>query len=297
MPDSHVSRSFRIGVALAALAALGFSSKAIFVKLAYGHGVDAITLMMLRLGLALPLLLLIRWRRARDETALARGDWGWLLTLGILGYYLSSLLDFLGLLTVSASLERLILFLYPTLTVVFSALFTGSHITRRMLGALLLTYLGIACVLLPDLVQARAQWLGVLLVFASTVSYALYLTWSPAVIRRVGSMRFAELALTVSAVAMLAHFSATRAVPALDLAWPVWAYGAALAIFSTVLPIYALAAAMGRIGAGRSAMIGSIGPVLTILMGGWVLDERLSGVQWAGAAIVMAGVWLVGQRK
>lgn len=297
MPDSHVSRSFRIGVALAALAALGFSSKAIFVKLAYGHGVDAITLMMLRLGLALPLLLLIRWRRARDETALARGDWGWLLALGILGYYLSSLLDFLGLLTVSASLERLILFLYPTLTVVFSALLTGSPITRRMLGALLLTYLGIACVLLPDLVQARAQWLGVLLVFASTVSYALYLTWSPAVIRRVGSMRFAELALTVSAVAMLAHFSATRAVPALDLAWPVWAYGAALAIFSTVLPIYALAAAMGRIGAGRSAMIGSIGPVLTILMGGWVLDERLSGVQWAGAAIVMAGVWLVGQRK
>lgn len=297
MPDSHVSRSFRIGVALAALAALGFSSKAIFVKLAYGHGVDAITLMMLRLGLALPLLLLIRWRRARDETALARGDWGWLLALGILGYYLSSLLDFLGLLTVSASLERLILFLYPTLTVVFSALFTGSPITRRMLGALLLTYLGIACVLLPDLVQARARWLGVSLVFASTVTYALYLTWSPAVIRRVGSMRFAELALTVSAVAMLAHFSVARSAPSLDLAWPVWAYGAALAIFSTVLPIYALAAAMGRIGAGRSAMIGSIGPVLTILLGGWVLDERLSPPQWAGAAIVMAGVWLVGQRK
>lgn len=297
MPDSHASRSFRIGVALAALAALGFSSKAIFVKLAYGHGVDAITLMMLRLGLALPLLLLIRWRRARDETPLSRRDWGWLLALGILGYYLSSLLDFLGLLSVSASLERLILFLYPTLTVVFSALFANSPVTRRMLGALLLTYLGIACVLLPDLVQARAHWVGVSLVFASTVTYALYLTWSPAVIRRVGSMRFAEWALTVSALAMLLHFSATRSAPALDLVWPVWAYGAALALFSTVLPIYALAAAMGRIGAGRSAMIGSIGPVLTILMGGWVLDERLSALQWAGAAVVMAGVWLVGQRR
>lgn len=297
MQDTQTSHSFRTGVALAGLAAVGFSSKAIFVKLAYGHGVDALTLMMLRLGLALPLLVAIRWRRARDEMPLSRRDWSWLLVLGILGYYLSSLLDFLGLQTVSASLERLILFLYPTLTVLFSALLARTPVTRRMLAALALTYAGIVCVLAPDLASARAHWGGVLLVFASTVTYALYLTWSPAVIRQVGAMRFAEWALTISALVMLLHFAGTRPLGALDLAWPVWAYGAALALFATVLPIYALAAAMARIGAGRSAMIGSMGPVLTIVLGGWVLDERLSAQQWVGAAIVMAGVWLVGKRR
>lgn len=297
MPNSIDSNANRSGVALAALAAVGFSSKAIFVKLAYGYGADAITLMMLRLGLAMPLLLAIRWHRPCDETPLALRHWGWLVALGILGYYLSSLFDFVGLQTVSASLERLILFLYPTLTVVFSAFLTRSPVTRRMAAALALSYLGIATVLWPDLTGARVHWVGVSMVFASTVTYALYLTWSPKVIRQVGSMRFAEWALTISAGAMLATFSSLRPLRALDLAWPVWAYGVALALISTVLPIYALAAAMARIGAGRTAMIGSMGPVLTILLGVWLLGERLSPMQWAGAGIVMLGVWLVGQRR
>ncbi|GLS05543.1 transporter [Chitiniphilus shinanonensis] len=298
MPDSTAPASaFRMGVALAVFAAVGFASKAIFVKLAYRFHVDAITLLTLRLLLALPFLLLVRlWRRSPASPLAWRDRW-WLLLLGLLGYYLSSLLDFLGLVTVSASLERLILMLYPTFTVLLSAWLLKQRLTARVVGALALTYAGMILVLVPDLANARAQWSGVVLVFLSTLSYALYLTWSPAVIARVGAMRFTELALTVSALAMGTHFAATRPLADLLQPWPVLAYALAIAIVATVLPIYALAGAIGRIGSSRAAIIGSLGPVLTIVLSLGVLDEHLGPIQWLGAAVVIGGVWIVGKRR
>ncbi|GAA5786944.1 DMT family transporter [Chitiniphilus shinanonensis] len=298
MPDSTAPASaFRMGVALAVFAAVGFASKAIFVKLAYRFHVDAITLLTLRLLLALPFLLLVRlWRRSPTPPLAWRDRW-WLLLLGLLGYYLSSLLDFLGLVTVSASLERLILMLYPTFTVLLSAWLLKQRLTARVVGALALTYAGMILVLVPDLANARAQWSGVVLVFLSTLSYALYLTWSPAVIARVGAMRFTELALTVSALAMGTHFAATRPLADLLQPWPVLAYALAIAIVATVLPIYALAGAIGRIGSSRAAIIGSLGPVLTIVLSLGVLDEHLGPIQWLGAAVVIGGVWIVGKRR
>ncbi|WP_283147511.1 DMT family transporter [Silvimonas soli] len=288
---------FRLGMILALTAAVGFASKAIFVKLAYRYPVDAITLLTLRLVLALPMFWLIKLARRDDGPPLAWRDRLWLILLGLLGYYLSSLFDFLGLVTVSASLERLILFLYPTFTVLFSAWFAKTPITRRVGGALVLSYLGMLLVLVPDLRNAHAAWSGILLVFLSTVSYALYLTWSPAVIARIGAMRFTEGALTISAVAMVTHFLVTHPVSALAVPTPVWIYAAVIALIATVFPIYAMAAAMARIGAPRAAIIGSIGPILTIFLGMLVLDERLTPLQWLGAAVVMAGVLRVSKKK
>lgn len=296
-PALFILRS-HIGFILAIFAATGFASKAIFAKLAYRYGVDAVTLVTLRLGLALPILLLLRIFHRRDEKPLSWHTRGWLLLLGLLGYYLSSLLDFLGLESVSASVERMILCLYPTLTVLLSAWLTKSPVTRHMVQALLLTYLGIGLVLAPDLLKGHADIWGILLIVGSTISYALYLTWSPAIIRETGTMRFTELALLVSAAAMMLHFLMTRSVSTLSaLPAPVWGYAAAMTLFSTLLPIYALSAAMAKIGASKTAIIATLGPILTIFMSAQLLQESLSSLQWLGASMVIVGVWWIGQRR
>ena len=290
--------AYHLGLLFAILAACGFAAKAIFAKMAYRYGVDGVTLVTMRLLLVIPLLLFFRLFQRRVTQPLSRLDKGWLILLGLLGYYLSSLFDFLGLETVSASVERMILCLYPTMTVLLSAWLTHTPISRPTRNALLLSYSGMVLVLVPDLQSAQAQWQGVLFIIASTMTYAVYLTLSPPVIQRVGSMRFTELALSVSAGAMLLHFALTRP-SSLLLSQPaqVWGYGVAMALFSTVLPLYALSAAMVRIGAGKSAIIGSLGPILTIIMSMQLLDEWLTPLQWCGVVLVLFGIWQVGKRR
>ncbi|NHQ86951.1 DMT family transporter [Iodobacter sp. HSC-16F04] len=295
MHRSASSSSFRLGVILAIFAATGFSCKAIFAKLAYRHGTDAITLVCLRMLFVL--LILASYSLWRSKARLAGRDYLALIGLGLLGYYLSSVLDFIGLTTVSASLERLILGLYPTLTVLFSVVLTGTVMTRRMKQALPLTYLGIALVIAPGLAQANADWVGIGFIMASTTCYALYMSLSPVMISRIGAMRFTELGLTVSSIAVLCHFLITHPLNALIQPLPVYSLAAAMAVFATILPIYATAAAMSRIGASRTAIIGSLGPMLSILMSIGILDERLTAIQWLGAALVMLGVWVVSRKS
>ncbi len=290
--------AYHLGLLFAILAACGFAAKAIFAKMAYRYGVDGVTLVTMRLLLVIPLLLFFRLFQRRATQPLSRLDKGWLILLGLLGYYLSSLFDFLGLETVSASVERMILCLYPTMTVLLSAWLSHTPISRPTRKALLLSYSGMVLVLVPDLQSAQAQWQGVLFIIASTMTYAIYLTLSPPVIQRVGSMRFTELALSVSAGAMLLHFALTRPSSLLlSQPLPVWGYGVAMALFSTVLPLYALSAAMVRIGAGKSAIIGSLGPILTIIMSMQLLDEWLTPLQWCGVVLVLFGIWQVGKRR
>ncbi|WP_035054447.1 DMT family transporter [Andreprevotia chitinilytica] len=297
LPAATNRNAEQLGVLFAVLSATGFATKAVFVKLAYRYGVDAITLLAMRLIGTLVILGMIRlaWRRPA-QAPISRQDYGWLILLGLLGYYLSSVLDFIGLQTVSAGLERLVLYLYPTLTVLFSALYLKTAVTGRMIKALVLTYVGIALVVGPGLLNAHGDIAGVLWVAGSTVAFALYLTFSPPVIKRVGSMRFTELALTVSAIAMLAHFFVTHPANALIQPWPVYAYAGITALFATVLPLYMMAFAMSRIGAGRTAVVGSFGPIITIVLSLGILDEHLSLIQWLGAAVVFAGVALVSRK-
>jgi len=254
--------------------------------------VEAVTLLALRMAFSLPAFLWVGLRASRGAPPLSRRDWLAVVALGLLGYYGASILDFLGLQYISAGLERLILFTYPTLTLLLSALFFGHHITRREWIALGLCYAGIAAAFAHDLhlsAGATAVWIGGGFVFASSLCYALYLSGSAPMLARIGVARLTALALLVSTAATLGHFLATQPLEALRQPLPVYAYGLAMALLSTVFPVFAQAAAIRRIGSGRAALIGTVGPLMTIGLGWLVLDEAISGAQIAGAGLVTLG--------
>jgi len=295
--------NFSGGVALALLAAFGFSAKAILIKLAYGYSeaapVGAVTLLALRMAFALPVFLWIGLRESRNATPLARRDWAAIVALGLLGYYGASILDFLGLQYITAGLERLILFTYPTLTLLLGALLYGQAVGRREWGALALCYLGIGAAFAHDLnlsAETSVVWIGAAFVFGSSVCYALYLAGSGPMLARVGVARFTALAMLVSTAATLVHFLATEPLSALVQPLPIYGYGLAMALLSTVVPVFAQSAAIRRIGSGRAALIGTSGPLLTIVLGWWLLGERISAWQLGGMALVVAGVVLVSRR-
>ncbi|MBS0349110.1 MAG: DMT family transporter [Proteobacteria bacterium] len=291
----------RVGLIFAVLGAVGFSFKAILIKLAYPYGVDAITLLALRMGMSLPFFIALGWQdqRRRQPEALTRRDVLLLLGLGTSGYYLASYLDFLGLHYISAALERLILFAYPTLVVVLSALFLGKPITRRAMACIALCYSGIALALAHDLTitgTARDVWIGGSLVFASAVSYALYLMGNGQAVVRLGAARTTAWASTAACVLCLAHFALTRPLGLLVQPAPVLLLAAAMALFSTVLPVWMVSEAMRRLGAGPVSLIGTLGPVITLLLGWLILAEPIGLFQLLGGSLVVAGVVLVGKK-
>ena len=299
MPWNHWSTE-RLGIALAVLAALGFSFKAIFVKLAYAAAaVDAVTLLTLRMTFALPIALWASLWLCRAAPPLSRNDWGLLLALGVLGYYGASILDFIGLQYISAALERLILFIYPTLTVLIGVLFMGKALEKRQVAALALSYAGIGLAFAHDLQvtdDMHAVLLGGAFIFGSALSYALYSAGAEVAIRRLGTLRFAALAIIVSTFATQLHFVLTQPFSALAQPLEVYAYATAMALFSTVLPVFWQSAAVQRIGAARTVLIGTLGPMLTIFFAWLLLTEPVSIAQLLGAGLVLAGVLLVSRR-
>lgn len=280
------------GVSLALFAAFGFSLKAIFIKLAYPYGVDAVTLLTLRMAFSLPVFLWVGLARRHAGVALSAGDWGRVALLGCLGYYGASILDFWGLQYISAGLERLILFTYPTLTLLIGALFQGKPFGRREVIAVALCYAGIGFAFAHDLGlgDMRDVLIGGALVFASSIAYALYLAGSGTLIAHLGAMRFTALAMLASSAFTLLHFAAVQPFSALIQPLPVYGWSLAMAALSTVLPVFALAAAIRRLGAGPTALYGMIGPLLTIFFGWWLLDESLSLAQGVGAVLIVAGI-------
>lgn len=291
-----------VGLAFAVLGAVGFSFKAILVKLAYRYGVDAETLLALRMAFALPFFVVMGVLASRRAAAaLSARDWMWLAALGFFGYYLASYLDFLGLDYISAALERLILFTYPTIVIVLSALFLGKPITARVLWALLLCYAGIALAVGHDLRLAGGAGevaLGSALVFGSALSYALYLMGNGQMVARVGSARLTAYASIFACAFSLAQFFLIRPAAVLfDQAWQVYALSLAMSVFSTVAPVWLVSEAIRRLGAGPVSLTGSLGPAITIVLGWLMLDEAIGLVQLAGAAMVVGGVVVMARQR
>lgn len=295
-----LSRHTLIGAGLVLIASVGFSTRGILTKLAYPYGVDAVTLLTLRMLFALPLFALMALFARQGAEPLARSDWVMVLLLGFIGYYLSSLLSFLALVYIPAGLERLLLYLTPTIVVVLSALLLKQRIRRHHLIALALTYGGIVLVLGDSLTitaEPQAVVIGSVLVLASALTYAAYLIGGGTVIPRIGSARFTAYASGTACAYVIVQFLLVRDLAALDLPLPVYVYGATMAVVCTVLPTWMMAEGIRRIGTSQSSLLSSIGPVSTIALAGLILDEPITLVQIAGAALVLAGVALVTSKR
>ncbi len=286
--------NFSSGFLLAAAGSIAFSGKAIIVKLAYLHGVDAITLVMLRMLFALPFFIAMAWWAGRDQAPLTRNDGLGVLGLGFLGYYLSSFLDFLGLQYISASFERLILYLNPTLVLVLGWVLYKRKITNRQGMAMAVSYSGVLLVFGHEVSLVGDNiGLGAILVFGSAISYAIYLTYSGELVQRLGSLRLAGLATTVACFFCILQFVLLKPVAALNVVPEVIWLSILNATVCTVLPVLMIMMAIERIGPGLTSQIGMIGPLSTLTMGAFFLNETFNLWILMGTVLVLGGVFWV----
>ncbi len=298
MRGPPASRNHSLGALYAALAALGFAGKAIFIRLAYSKSsVDAVTLLALRMIFSAPLFAWMSWaaRPGAPGVRLTPHEWLRLAGLAFLGYYFSTFLDFWGLQFISAALERVLLFTYPTWVLVIMVVVQGRKATLRDVAALALALGGIAISFWSDLRFAgtpKDLWKGSSLVLIASVTYSVYLILGRNMVVRLGSLRFTGDVALMASVGVLAQFFVSRPLRMIqqppEILWLVlW-----LALCSTALPIYLLVEALRRVGPRTVSMVSSVGPILTIFLGAAFLGEPLHVLQFVGAAFVLAGVGL-----
>jgi len=296
------SYSVSVGITMAIIGVLMFSTKAVFVKLAYADGGEVIPVLMLRMLFSLPFFLGITvFDFVRNGfSGLSLKDSGSIVFLGFMGYYLASLFDFMGLVYIDASLERLVLFIYPTLVVLFSAIYFKRKPTKQQVWAIAVTYLGIILVFIQKIFTTNNQnvVLGATLIILCSIAYAIYLIGSGELIKKVGSNRFTNLAMLVATITVFIHNAGTS-----ELGFfphyknTVYLYCALMAVISTVIPAYFLSAAIKRIGASNVSIIGSLGPVSTIGLAVLFLGEVLTLLQIFGALVVIGGVVFLNRKK
>ncbi len=291
-------QTFLIGLAIAISGAILFSAKAVIAKLIYRHHVDAVTLIAFRMLFSLPFFVAVALWKGRPETALTPMDYSKIVIMGLLGYYVSSFLDFLGLQYISVGLERLILFLTPSFVLLISAIFLRKKITVLEWLALGTAYLGTVLVFFHDVRLGGADVMrGSVFVLGSALSYALYLLLSGELVKRVGALRLVAYAMCAASVACIVQFFLLR--PPSMLVQPMEVYGLSLvnAVFCTVLPVFLTMVAVSRIGPTTTSQAGMIGPVSTLFMGALILDEPITAFQLMGTALVVAGMYLLSRKK
>ena len=282
------------GLALAIAGAVTFSGKAIIVKLAYRHGVDAVTLIMLRMLFALPIFAAMAWWASRGKAPLSPRDWLGVAGLGFSGYYLSSFLDFAGLQYVSASLERLILYLNPTLVMLLAWLLYRKRFARLQLAGMALSYCGVVLVFGHEIELAGRQTaIGAGLVFCSAVLYAAYLVYSGQLVKRLGALRLVGLATSVACLLCILQYALLRPLgAAFEVAPQVVWLSVLNATLCTAVPVLLVMMAIERIGPALSAQSGMVGPLTTILLGVWILGEPFTAWIAAGTLLVIAGIFV-----
>jgi drug/metabolite transporter (DMT)-like permease len=285
--------------------AIIFSTKAILVKLAFRHEhTDGLTLLMLRMLLSLPFYVLAAvWGgRKEDNVPMSRQQWFYVVVLGLLGYYLSSLFDFIGLQYVSAGLERLILFLYPSFSVLINSVFFRQGISRVQSWALGLTYAGIGIAYFGELKidtgNPNFYW-GSFLIFLCAITYAFYLSGTGRMVPIVGAAKFTTYSMLSATAAILLHYFVRQTIHGgellpLSAGGGLWTYGILLALVATVIPSFMLSAGMKIIGPNNAAIVTSIGPVSTILQAHFLLGDPIFAEQVIGTVLVIVGVLLIG---
>lgn len=297
----------RVGLLLVALSAIGFSAKAIFARLAYREGIDAISLLGLRMVFSAPLFFIMALYFETRSRRLTSREIAQVVLLGLCGYYLASLFDFIGLQYITANLERLILFIYPTLVLFFGRIFFAERIGRDRTAAVLLTYAGIAISFAADYRSSGSDALrGSVFVFMSALVYSLYLVGSGKLIPQLGSMRFTALAMLVSSLAVFSHVFIYRLTDLyrpeavmVDLAnysQRTYLLAAGMAVLSTVLPALLLSEGVRRIGSGPAAIAASTGPVSVLFLAAFFLGEPVGMPQVLGVILTLWGVGMLTRR-
>ncbi|WP_375438134.1 DMT family transporter [uncultured Hymenobacter sp.] len=291
------------GFIITLVGAILFSTKAIIVKLAFiSTHTNALTLLTLRMLFSLPFYLVAAFvvSSRSSNVKLTKREWAFVLGLGVIGYYLSSLFDFIGLQYISAGLERLILFLYPTFAVFINAYFFKQLISRVQRVALTLTYAGIGLAYFGELAIDSSNpnfYFGSFMVFLCAVTYAIYIVGSGRVIPRIGSTKFTAYAMLVATCGIFAHFAVAGETATFQLGKELWVYGLLLAVVATVIPSFMLSYGLKSIGSNNVAIISGIGPVSTIMQAYFILGERIVFEQMVGTALVIAGVILIGWKR
>ena len=278
-----------------------FSSKAVLVKLAYQYEVDAVTLLLFRMLFSLPFYLAVALiNKPASNSNLRRTDYFWLIGFGIIGYYLASYFDFLGLQHIKASLERIILFVYPTLVLIINAVFFKSPIKKEQVIAILITYGGIIITFSEELAQTSEGQqiiLGGILVFLSALTYASYLAGSGWLIPKFGAVTFTSYAMIVSCICVILHYISTRSEDLPDFPAEVYWLSFTMAIVATVVPSYLISYAIKGLGASNFAIFGSLGPISTIILANIFLGERMTWLQLLGTGVVILGVMYISRKK
>ena len=297
MTQPATRKSFLIGVIVLIFANIGFSSKAVIIKLMYRYHIDTISVLAMRMLFSLPIFIiiaLILFLR-KDNVRLTFKEWLSISGLGILSYYISSWLDFTGLQFLSASVERLILFTYPTIVVLISAFFLHKKITNVQKIALLLTYLGVAVAFIAEkgLGEQKNIWLGSIYVFSCAITYAFYVVGTGELVHRFGSIKFSCYAMIAATMPIIIQCYAANRIDIFHFPKEVYFLSFFLVVIATVIPIFLIVEGIRIVGASNSSIIGFVGPVSTIFLAYIFLNENVSFLQLVGTAIVLVGVWLV----
>jgi drug/metabolite transporter (DMT)-like permease len=294
--SAHHHQPYLYGILMASVGAILFSGKAVLVKLAFTYGANAETLLALRMLMALPLFLIIFWWESRRKpmNPITWLDRGKLFFLGFLGYFLSSYVDFLGLQYISVGLERIVLYLTPTIVLLISYFGLGKPISRMQWYALVVGYLGVFVVFIQDASSTGLHaWLGMLLVFGSACSYALYMIGSGEMVKRIGSVRLVVYASSASMVFSVIQSTLHNPSAIFEQTTEIYWLSLLNASFCTVIPMLLIMIAINHIGSPLVAQAGILGPVSTIFLGYFILSEPITGMQIGGMILVIAAMWLL----
>ena len=288
-----MKKNFWLGVFLGVLGIVLFSSKAVMVKLAYNYNVDAITMLLLRMLFSFPFYVVIAYlyRNKNNEIKTTKSDYYWVVFFGVVGYYLASYFDFEGLTYIKASLERIILFVYPTIVILLNRLFFKQPITKFQALAIFLSYLGIVIAFSDEVdISGNNVYLGGFFVLLSAITYASYLVGSGWLIPKFGVVKFTAYAMLVSCFCVFIHFSFMGETDLFNLPWQVYGFGLLIAVFATVIPSFLVSASIKMISSSNFAIVAGVGPISTIVLASFFLGERLTLLQFFGAFLVIVGI-------
>jgi drug/metabolite transporter (DMT)-like permease len=296
----QTTKNFWYGIAIGVLGIVLFSSKAVMVKLAYNYKVDAISILLLRMLFSFPFYIIIAYlyRNQNNMVQIKHKDYAWVIFFGFVGYYLASYFDFVGLTYIKASLERIILFLYPTIVLLLNRLFLKQPITKIQAGAIGLTYLGIIIAFSDEVaISGSDTYLGGFFILLSAITYASYLVGSGWLIPKFGVVKFTAYAMLVSCICVFVHYGFISKTDLFGYSWEVYFLGFLIAVFATVIPSFLVSTSIKMISSSNFAIVAGIGPISTIILASIFLGESLTLLQFFGALVVIIGILLISFSK